>query len=351
MTDEMNPMERLLATFEQNPVDRIPVPGITQTGTLDLMEACGAYWPEAHKDPEKMAKLAWAAYEHAGLEGVRVPFIVYTEALSVGVELYKWEKDTQPMVKKFAFESVEELVEKMTIPDPKSAPAMSILMEAIEILKPKCEDAKIPITCHVASAFLSAFVGLVDMMKSMILFKNNPDVFQGAFAKTKELALTLAEAAIDAGSDVIFYNCAALGNFRPTDYEKYGFPVDEECIRKIKEMGANVVVHVCSDVRPLLDVVKKLNADAISIAEMVPMKEAREKIGDRVALMGNVNQLFTLIKKGPEDVMEEARKCIEEGSDILAPGCGFGPKTPLENMRALVEAAKKYGKNARLARR
>jgi uroporphyrinogen-III decarboxylase len=56
--EEMNYKERLYTTFEQNPVDRVPCPGILQTGTVDLMDACGAAWPEAHWDAEKMAKLA-----------------------------------------------------------------------------------------------------------------------------------------------------------------------------------------------------------------------------------------------------------------------------------------------------
>jgi len=350
MTEEMTYRDRLFAAFERDTYDRVPCPGVTQTGTVDLMEASGAYWPDAHKDAEKMAKLAWAAYEHAGLEGIRVPFIIYTEALAVGVELHKWAKDNMPMVKKYAFSSVEEIVEKMEIPNPREAESMRVVLDAIEILKPKCDDAKLPITCHVGSAFVGAFLGIVDMMKAMITFKKNPEVFKDVFEKTKQLALTWAEAAIEAGSDVIFYNCAPLGNFRPDDYEKYGLPVDRECVKKIKDMGAYVVVHVCSDIRPVLDQVVKLGADAISVSEVVRMSEIRERVGDDVTLMGNVNQVFTLIKRGPEEVMAEAKACIEAGTDILAPGCGFGPKTPLANMRAMVEAAKKYGHLARLAK-
>ena len=349
MPEEMSHRERLFAAFERSSYDRAPCPGITQTGTVELMEASGAFFPEAHKDAEKMAKLAWAAFEHAGLEGVRVPFIIYTEALAVGVELEKWAKDNMPMVKKFAFDSVEEIAERMEIPDPQTAPSMKVVLDAIKILKPKCDDAKLPITCHVGSAFVGAFLGIVDMMKAMITFKKNPEVFGGVFEKTKQLALTWAEAAIEAGSDVIFYNCAPLGNFRPTDYEKYGLPVDKECVKKIKDMGAYVVVHVCSDIRPVLDHVVKLGADAISVSEVVKIEDIRKRVGDDVTLMGNVNQVFTLIKRGPEEVMAEAKACIEAGTDILAPGCGFGTKTPLANMRAMVDAAKKYGHLARLA--
>ena len=347
-SEEMTYRDRLFAAFERDTYDRVPCPGVTQTGTVDLMEASGAYWPDAHRDAEKMAKLAWAAYEHAGLEGIRVPFIIYTEALAVGVELHKWAKDNMPMVKKYPFSSIEEAAEKLEVPDPEKAESMRVVLDAIRILRPKCDAEKLPLTGHAVGAFLLAF-GVVDFMKAMIAFKKDPESFKGVWEKTRELAITWSEAMIDAGVDIVFYNCAALGNFRPDDYEKYGFSVDRECIRKIKEKGAYVLVHVCSDIRPVLDQVVKLGADAISVSEVVKMSEIRERVGDDVTLMGNVNQVFTLIKRGPEEVMAEAKACIEAGTDILAPGCGFGPKTPLANMRAMVEAAKKYGHLARLA--
>ena len=350
MPEEMSHRERLFAAFERSSYDRAPCPGITQTGTVELMEASGAFFPEAHKDAEKMAKLAWAAFEHAGLEGIRVPFIIYTEALAVGTELFKWEKDNMPMVKKYPFSSVEEAAEKLEVPNPREAESMRVVLDAIELLKPKCDAEKLPLTGHAVGAFLLAF-GVVDFMNAMIAFKKSPESFREIWEKTKELVITWSEAMIDAGADVIFYNCAALGNFRPDDYEKYGFSIDRECIRKIKEKGAYVLVHVCSDIRPVLDHVVKLGADAISVSEVVKIEDIRKRVGDDVTLMGNVNQVFTLIKRGPEEVMAEAKACIEAGTDILAPGCGFGTKTPLANMRAMVEAAKKYGHLARLAKK
>jgi [methyl-Co(III) methanol-specific corrinoid protein]:coenzyme M methyltransferase len=347
--EEMNCKERLFATFEQKPVDRVPCPGILQHGTVDLMDACGAYWPEAHLEPEKMAKLAWAGYEIAGLEGVRIPFAAMTESMVLGAKMTKWVKDTHPMIEKYPFSSVEE-VEKMEVPDPQKAELMSAILKAMEILAKKCDAAKIPLTGHVGAAFITAILGVFDPMKGMIAFAKNPEKFKIAWEKAKELAITWSEAMIEAGADVIFYNCAPLGNFRPTQYEKWGIPIDTACVRKIKEMGAYVVVHVCSDVRPVLHLMPKLGGDALSIAEMVPMAEAREKVGDKVTLMGNVNQLYTLIKKKPDDVMEESKKCIADGTDILAGGCGFAPTTPLANMKAMVEAAKKYGAQCRLAK-
>ncbi|HII80316.1 MAG TPA: hypothetical protein HA261_07975 [Methanosarcina sp.] len=39
---------------------------------------------------------------------------------------------------------------------------------------------------------------------------------------------------------------------------------------------------------------------------------------------------------------KEAFRCLESGVYILAPGCGLAPKTPLRDLKALVEARNEF---------
>jgi uroporphyrinogen decarboxylase len=63
----------------------------------------------------------------------------------------------------------------------------------------------------------------------------------------------------------------------------------------------------------------------------------------RMALLGNVAPLNTLARGTPEQVMQEARACVEKvaraGAFILSAGGGVSPGTPAENIDALVRAA------------
>jgi [methyl-Co(III) methanol-specific corrinoid protein]:coenzyme M methyltransferase len=46
---------------------------------------------------------------------------------------------------------------------------------------------------------------------------------------------------------------------------------------------------------------------------------------------------------GPIDkIKEECKKALTEGVDVLAPGCGIAPMTPLSNIKAMVEARNEY---------
>ena len=67
----MSCRDRVLAAMHKEPLDRPPVAVFTTCDTVDMMDACGASWPEAHSDPRKMAALGCAQADYFGLESVR----------------------------------------------------------------------------------------------------------------------------------------------------------------------------------------------------------------------------------------------------------------------------------------
>ncbi|AFV23913.1 methylcobalamin:coenzyme M methyltransferase [Methanolobus psychrophilus R15] len=74
---EYTPKERLARALKGQPVDRMPAVSFTQTGTVEQMEACGAFWPEANEDAQKMAALAEAGHTVVGFEAVRVEIVLF----------------------------------------------------------------------------------------------------------------------------------------------------------------------------------------------------------------------------------------------------------------------------------
>ncbi|MGQ9468562.1 MAG: uroporphyrinogen decarboxylase family protein [Nitrososphaerales archaeon] len=90
--EELSPKRRVLATLRGEKVDRPPVTsigGCEGTVIVDVQKATGVYLPEAHKNPEKMAKLAIASQNLTGLENIKVPFDVVVEAEALGCGI-KW---------------------------------------------------------------------------------------------------------------------------------------------------------------------------------------------------------------------------------------------------------------------
>jgi [methyl-Co(III) methanol-specific corrinoid protein]:coenzyme M methyltransferase len=58
--------------------------------------------------------------------------------------------------------------------------------------------------------------------------------------------------------------------------------------------------------------------------------------------MGGVDTAETLFLKDADTVIQECERTIADGIRILAPGCTVAPETPLENLLAMVEVAKKH---------
>ncbi len=97
---EMTPRRRVLAALLGGKVDRVPATCIGGCGgsvSVEIQEAAGIYWPEAHKDAEKMAKPSLASHKLTGLENLRAPydFAIMPEALGCKTE-YRDKPEAKP---------------------------------------------------------------------------------------------------------------------------------------------------------------------------------------------------------------------------------------------------------------
>ena len=87
---------------------------------------------------------------------------------------------------------------------------------------------------------------------------------------------------------------------------------------------------------PVYKEINEVRSSALSFDSIVPMKEARKHLPDRV-LMGNVST-YTLEFGSEEAVRRLAGNCIKCGSDIVSPACGLGMSSPLCNIQALLSS-------------
>lgn len=336
-----SPKTRVFAALLGGKVDRIPVTSVAGCGgtvVVEMQEKVGIYWPEAHKDAEKMARLAIASYELSGLECVRVPFDFVIEPEALGCTL-KWKdaKDFVPMVIEHPYKSPEEFEIPEDILDRGRIP---VLLEALRILKKEVGDF-LPISSLVLGPF--TLVGeLVGVEKLMVWCRRRPDWVEEMVDKVTDFLIDWGKAQYRAGADIVEVGdpTASPDLISPDMFKQFAKPA---LMRIAEELKGLKVLHICGDANAIIKDMAECGYHGISIEEAVDIKRAKSIVGD-VKILGNVSSKKTLFMGSPEEVKEEARKAIEDGVDLLEPGCGFAPGSPLANIKAMVEAAIEYGK-------
>ena len=329
---------RLLAALEGKPVDKVPVCSVTQTGIVELMDEVGAPWPESHTNPELMAKLAIANYELSGLEAVRVPYCLTVLVEAMGCEINMGTKNRQPSVighpypKSLEGAAIpEDLLQRGRIP---------AVLEAIKIIREKV-GPDVPIIGGMEGPITVAsdLVSVKSFMKWSI---KKTDLFEQSLDIATEAAIMYAKAMVEAGADVIsvadpvaspdLMSPASFKQFLQARLQKFSSSVDSV-----------TVLHICGNVNPILNDMADCGFEGLSVEEKVGSpKKAKEVIGDRARFVGNISSPFTLLPGPVDKIKAEAKQALEEGVDVLAPGCGIAPMTPLENIKAMVAARDEY---------
>jgi uroporphyrinogen decarboxylase len=111
--------------------------------------------------------------------------------------------------------------------------------------------------------------------------------------------------------------------------------------------GAVTIAHNCFKTDHILEMYPDTGADALQLDPDLDIADAKTRIGDKMALIGNMHQLKTLQHGTPEEVELECKEMIHKaglggGYLLSASGC-LSKDTPLENLDAMVSAARKYG--------
>jgi uroporphyrinogen-III decarboxylase len=108
----------------------------------------------------------------------------------------------------------------------------------------------------------------------------------------------------------------------------------------------NGLVRVYHNDTPCLHLAESLaqaNFDVFNFSHKVDLSDLKARMGQRVALMGNVPPLEVGVRGQPADVLQWARTCLDKsaagGGLILSFGGGVSPDTPPENIDALLQAA------------
>ena len=324
--------------FQERTVSRVPALSFTQTGTVELMNISGSSWPEAHINPEKMASLAIEGSHTGGLEAVRIPYCLTVLSQAMGCEVSMGTGDIQPSI---ISHPAARNINEIKVPDNLiERGRTSVVLESTILLKETVWDDLPIIVGLEGPATVASHLAGVD--NYLIWTMRSTDKLIELLRITTDACIKYANALTDQGADVMVISDGVAGPdlLSPSIFENIMVPEYQRFCRSVKGIK---VIHMCGNANPILRSLAACGFDGISVEEKVKdLNYAKSMIGNRVKLIGNISTAGTLLFGSPDNVKSEVFKCLKEGVDVLAPGCGIAPRTPTENIRAFVQARDEY---------
>jgi MtaA/CmuA family methyltransferase len=331
--------ERLKKVLAHESVDRTPCicpGGMMNMVTRDLIDALGISFQEAHKDAKLMSELAAAVYDQGCFENYGVPFCMTIESEELGATVNFGTNIYEPHVVAYAIQSVTEweLLPKINFETGRA----KVVLEAIRLLKEK--DTDVPIIGNLTGPISTASSVMEPVVFYKALRKNNEAAHHFIEYVTDQL-IEFARMQIRAGADVIaISDPSGTGEILgPKLFEEFVVKYINKLLSAIQEEGAGTIVHICGQMKNVYAEVDKIQSDALSFDSIVNIKEAREHLPNRI-LMGNVST-YAIEFADEKKVAELTLKCVVDSANIISPACGLGMKSPLSNVKSMLQALKK----------
>jgi uroporphyrinogen decarboxylase len=239
-------------------------------------------------------------------------------------------------------------LDKVKIPDPLKDGRLPIHIETTRIIR-KNLGPDIPIFTYVPGPLtLSGILRKTDVLMMDLL--KNPSLVHSLNKMATEASKSFALAKIESGADIIVAAdpTASTTMISPRMFEQFSQPYLRELLGAVSKAGAIPSLHICGQTTPILEKMLTTGSKILELDYQVDLREAKKKVGSKVCIQGNLNPTGSLLNGSTDDILKEARECIESaakgGGYILSSGCEIPYEAKIENLRALVKAAETFGK-------
>lgn len=335
----MNGRERILAMFDGAAVDRLPLMPITMMFAAGRI---GAKYRDYATDHRVLAEAQIRTAEEFGFDHVSAISDPAREAADLGGAI-EWFSDQPPaIIEGGAVLRDKAALARLKLPDPLGGGRMHDRVCGVALLKQRAgRELMVEGWVEGPCAMAADLRGINTLMTD---FVDDPDFVRELFAFVVEMELAFARAQIEAGADLIGVGDAAASLVGPAIYREFVWPFEKRLCDGIRAAGGRVRLHICGKTRKLFSGMGRIGADMVDLDWMAPVGEAREQMGPRQALSGNIDPVSVLRNGTPESVAAAIAECHRQAGPryIVNAGCEVVRDTPAENLRAICEYARTH---------
>jgi MtaA/CmuA family methyltransferase len=335
----MTSRERVLTHLAGKPVDQLPLMPITMMFACDQI---GARYRDYCTDYRVLVEGQMRTAEKFGFDYVNTMSDPAREAADCGATVEYFDHQPVALVEDQALLADKSRLATLKLPDPLGGGRMTNGLQAVALFQEKVGREKI-VEGWVEGPIAEA-ADLRGINTLMTDFFDDPQFVRELFGFVVEMELRFAREQIKAGADLIGVGDAAASLVGPQLYEEFVFPYERQLVDGIHALGGKVRLHICGNTRRILEGIGRLGCEIVDLDSLAPLNEARQKMGARQVLLGNVNPVTVLRNGTPESVAGAMAQCHREAGAryIVGAGCEVPRDTPPENLRAMCDYARDH---------
>ncbi len=346
MNETMTSIERVHTVLRGGLPDRVPV---DLHNFMMTAHASGMPFPEYFQSAEAMAEgqiKAWREFGHDVLL-LENGTAALAQACGVGVEFLT---ESAPVAFEPAIQSLDDL-DKLHMPDPYTDYPLPELLKATRIVAREIgEQAFIMGRADQGPFSLASMIyGMVEFL-SEIGQAERQDMLHRLLEFSLEASYRYAVAQMEQGAHMtsIGESLAGPDVCSPKVYREYEWPYAKRLIDRLKEKNIPLAYHICGNATLIVKDMVETGAAVLELDYKVDLHKVKDATRGRTTILGPIDPSAVMALGTPELVTEKCREALEilapGGGLILGPGCALPPLTPPENVHAMIEAAKQYGR-------
>lgn len=343
MKDKMTSKERMEAFGKGESIDRIPC--MPQMG-VTMAPSVGIPTHEYYNSAEKMAEAEIMLFKKIMPDSAGVGTTLRGVAEALGSKI-AYPKNGISYLEEPVLKNIKE-VDHLSPANPYKDGKLPLCIKALKLVKKEIGDY-VDVGSDIAGPFsaAAAVAGTENLLKSMI---KCPDKVHTLLEIVTETNLRIIEAFAELGVGLCMSDpVASTSLISVKQFREFAMPYEKKCVDKMRELtGKGTTIHICGKSKAIWESLLETGITTFSIDNVEDMEEAKKLIGDRVCIVGNVKPVDTMKNGTIEDMKNEAKECIRKAYDspkgfILSTGCQIPVGTPVENVIALMDAAREYG--------
>lgn len=258
---------------------------------------------------------------------------IFAEVL--GAEMLKPDKDFASVIN-HPVSSMED-IEKISIPEPEKIERM---IENLKALKLVSKNFNKPLFISIQGPFTLAvqLAGAKRVLKGLIKDK---EFVKSLLQFTTEVVLRYALEVEKAGVSFVSIAEPSTVMLNPERFEEYIVPSLRRIYSQLKCWKG---IHICGDTRSILNKMLMCGVDAVSVDQILDLKEIINYIPKDVVLIGNLDPINLLYKMTPDEIEKEVlelKKTMEHYNNYLMGfGCSCLNETPVENLQTAIKVGR-----------